>query len=288
MEKMNKSENEKKQLDAQLQQLQELKFIGLIAGGIVHSFNNVIGVIRGYADLALRSTSSSDSNHDYLKHIIEGAYSAKNLADKMRTFARQKKLDLKLISIHPVVKQAIKIFEGSRSFSPTPHDKSKTTVKNTPTGQIFKESPAAPIDIQQDIDTMRATVLADADQIQQVVINLCNNAYDALCENGGILKVILKEVDVGSSFAEGYERLNEGRYVKLTVSDTGRGMDQNILKQIYEPFFTTKKINEHAGLGLAVVDEIVKCHKGTIIVESEPDHGTTFEIYLPAVNQKLT
>ena len=260
---MNKFENEKEQLDRQLQRLYEVKCIGLIAGNIIHSFNNVIGVIRGYADLALRATSSRDRSHAYLKQVIEGVDSAKDLAEKLRIFTKQKKPDFRLIGIHPIVEQTIK---------------------------TFRESLPAPIDIQQDIDATSAAVLADAGQIQQMVINLCDNAYDAACENGGIIKIILKEVDVGAFFAAEYKCLNEGRYVKFTLSDTGHGMDQNISKQVYEPFFTTKEIRGNAGLGLSVVHEIVKGHKGEIIVESKVGEGTTFDVYLPLAgndNEKM-
>ncbi len=255
MADMNKSENEEKQPNPQLQ---ELKFIGLLASGIIHDFNNVIGVIRGYAELALRSTSSDNRNYAYLEHIIKEADSAKVLAEKMRIFTRQKKPDFKLINIHSIVERAI------------------TT---------FKESLPAPADIQQDMDITCQTVLADADQIQRVVINLCDNAYDALSENGGNLKIILKEIDIGASFAEEYERLNEGRHAKLTISDTGHGMDQDILKRIYEPFFTTKEISEHAGLGLSIVHSVIVRHKGEIVVDSKSDEGTTFDIYLPLVDK---
>jgi len=253
-------DKEKKQGAAQDRQMQELKFIGLIASGIVHDFNNAIGIIRGYADLALRATPSSDHNLAYLKQIIEGADSAKNLAEKLRIFTRQKKPDFKLINIHSIVDQAV---------------------------IIFKESLAAPIDLQQDIDKMCGAVLADADQIQQAVINLCNNANDAMGENGGVLKIILKEVDVGASLAEEYAGLNVGKYMQLTICDTGHGMDQEILKQIFEPFFTTKKTGENAGLGLSVVHAIVKGHKGEIIAESHSGEGAKFDVYLPLAFKDL-
>jgi len=250
-------DKEKIQGAAQDQQLQELKFIGLIVSGIVHDFNNAIGIVRGYADLALRATPSSDHNHAYLKQIIEGVDLSKDLAEKLRIFTRQRKPDFKLINIHSIVERAI---------------------------NIFNESLSAPIDIQQDIDTMCTAILADADQIQQVVINLCNNANDAISENSGSLEIILKEVDVSTSLAEEYEGLNVRRYVKLTICDTGHGMDQEILKRIFEPFFTTKKTDKNAGLGLSVVHAIVRGHKGEIIAESHPGEGAKFDIYLPLVN----
>lgn len=251
---MDPFENEKKQLNKQLQQLQELKLIGLLANSIVHRFNNSIGVIYGYADLILKSTPSDDDNYTYLKQIIEEVDCAKDLAERMRIFTKQKRVDFQLISIHSIVEQAIKVFQESLPTS---------------------------MDIQQDFHTTRATVLADAGQIQQAMINLCSNAYHAVCENGGILKVALSEVDVEDSFAEEYEYLNKGKYVKLTVSDTGCGMDQNVLRQVYDPFFTTKEASKGVGLGLSVVYEIVMDHKGEIIGESSLGEGTVFDIYLP-------
>ena len=245
---------EKIQNDKQCQQSQELKHIGLLAGGIVHSFNNAIGVVRGYADLALRAASPSDDNFAYLEKIIKGADAAKELAGKMLIFTRQKKPEFKPIKIQSIIEEAINSFSMSLTSS---------------------------VKVQQDIDPTCRSVLADTDQIQQVVVNLCNNAFDAISENGGTLKTILKEVDGGASSAEDYGHLNEGRYVKLTVSDTGHGMDENTLKRIYEPFFTTKKAGEGAGLGLTLVQEIVSGHMGKIIAESKPGKGTTIEIYLP-------
>jgi signal transduction histidine kinase len=250
---MDTSENEKKQTDEQLRQLQELKCIGLIAGSIIHSFNNTIGVIHGYADLALRATSSSDRRHVYLKQIIEEAGRAVELSEKMRIFARQKKPDFQFVSIPPIVEQAI---------------------------AILKESAPASIDIQQDIDAPGTVVFADADQIQQVVINLSNNAFEAMRENGGTLKINLKKIN-----GKALERLSRGRYVNLTVSDTGPGMDSNVLKQMYEPFFTCHKGEGHAGLGLAVVHHIVSGHQGKILVESRLGEGTTFDVYLPLANK---
>jgi len=255
---MERSKQEKTQNDAQCRQSQELRSIGLIINSIVHSFNNAIGVIRGYADLSLRATDPDSCIFSYQKNIIDGTEFMKELSEKMRIFGKQAKQDLKLVQIHSVVEEVVNSFEVSLTL---------------------------PIKIQQDIDTTCGPVLADADQIQQAVINLCNNAFDAMSENGGILKIVLKEVDVEVSFAEEFERLNEGRYVKLTVCDTGCGMDPDTLKLIYEPFFTTKKAGEGVGLGLTVVHEIVSSHIGKIIVESKSGEGTTFDIYLPLVNQ---
>ncbi|MCK5259843.1 MAG: hypothetical protein KAJ70_02155 [Candidatus Omnitrophica bacterium] len=257
---MDEAKNEKMKLDGEFRQLQELRSIGIIANRIVHDFNNTIGIIRGYADLALRVAPVSDRGHNFLEKIIEETDSARKLAEKLRIFTRQRKADFKLISSHLIVGQAI---------------------------QIFRESLPALMDIQQDIDTTGTTVFADAGQIQQVVTGLCNNAYDALCENDGSLKISLKEEDVKASFAEEYKHLNEGKYVKLTVSDTGRGMDQATMERIFEPFFTTKEAGQGAGLGLSVVHGIVMNHHGEIIVDSRLGKGTTVRVYLPLADNDI-
>lgn len=251
---MDKSDNRKAESKVPLQQRQGLKYTELLMGKVIHDFNNIIGVVHGYASLALRNTSSNDSNYTYLKEILEGVNSAKDLAEKMRVFALPKDPEFQPVNIYAVVEETIK---------------------------IFKQLPSGSIDIQQDMDVSCGSLSADADQIQQMVINLCNNACDAMRATGGILKITLKEAYLRASFVKEHACLNEGRYVKLTVSDTGHGMAEETLKQIFEPFFTTKKAGENFGLGLSIVYEIVKGHKGAIIAESQPGAGAVFDVYLP-------
>lgn len=229
--------------------------IGLIINTIVHSFNNAIGLIRGYADLSLRATDPENRIYPYLKNIIQGTDAMKELSERMRIFGKQAKKDLQLMQIHPIVEEAVHAFTGA----------------------------APSVKIRQDIDTHGGKVLADAGQIRQVVISLCDNAHDAICDNGGEIEVALKEVDVDVSFAGAHKDLKEGRYLKLTVRDTGSGMDPGIASRIFEPFFTTKNAGEHTGLGLTVVQAIVKNHKGSIAIESKRGEGTRFDIFLPVV-----
>jgi len=255
---MQDSDKEQNPIPAVDQQAQNLRYVGMIINAIVHSYNNSIGLIRGYADLSLRATEPDNRIYPYLKNIIEGADSVKDLSEKMRILGKQEKQDYKLIPIAPVVEGAVNSFSKSLS---------------------------SPDKIQSDCDSACPAVLANADQIQQVVINLCSNAYDALGENGGTINVLMKEADVKASSGEGQQDLSEGRYVKLTVCDTGCGMDQEVSQRIFEPFFTAKKGSENAGLGLAVVQAIVNAHKGVITVESKQGEGTTFDIYLPLADK---
>src|SRR3989338_1443620 len=242
------------QNDAQGRLPQDLSSIGLIINSIVHSFNNAIGLIRGYADLSLRATDPESRIYPYLKNIINGTDAMKELSEKMRVFGQQAKKDLQLMKIHPIVEEAVNAF--TRSLAP-------------------------PVQIRQDIDAHCGEILADADQIRQAVINLCDNAHHATRDNGSEIKVSLKEVDVDASFAGTHKDLKEGRYQKLTVRDTGSGIDPGILSRIFEPFFTTKNEEGHSGLGLTVVQAIVKNHKGVISAESKLGDGTRFDIFFP-------
>lgn len=251
---MDKLENGKEPWDEQRRQCQELKYIGLITNGIVHSFNNVIGIIHGYADLALRLSSPNDRNHEYLKQIIEGAESAREIAERIRIFTKQKEPNNQVLQIGPVIERSITRFRGSLPAS---------------------------IEVLQDINAADAAVVADRDQIDLMVTSLLNNAYEATREQGGSIKIALREVDVDASMAGERKSLNTGRYVKLTVSDTGCGMAQDLSMRIFEPFITTKKAGEGAGLGLTVVYAIIKGLKGEILVDSQLGKGTIFDIYLP-------
>jgi len=255
MEELDKN---KTQSASQDQKLRELKSIGLIINAIVHSFNNAIGLIRGYADLSLRVTDPDSRGYPYLKNIIDGTDSVKELSEKMRIFGKQEKQDLKVTQIHSIVEEAI---------------------------NLFAMSLASPIKIQKNIDATCGAILADADQIHQVVVNLCRNAYHAIRDKEGVIEVILKEINVDASFIQVQRELNEGRYLKLTIKDAGVGIDQDVLGRIFEPFFTTQKTEESAGLGLTVVQGIVKNHQGKIIVESKLGEGATFDIYFPLVNE---
>ena len=241
-----------KKSELQLRQSQKMDSLGTLAGGIAHDFNNILNAIIGYTDLAMiREKDEEQGLHDDLLQVRQAANRATALVRQILTFSRKQQQEKTPLQISLVVKEAIKLLRSS--------------IPST-------------IDIRQSIIS-DATVLADATQIHQLVMNLCTNAYQSMMDCGGLLRVNLKEeaIDNGSL------QLPPGSYVTLSVSDTGCGMDQDTVPKIFEPYFTTKEVGKGTGLGLAVVHGIVQDHQGKIIVSSEPGHGTTFNVYLPII-----
>lgn len=245
-------EKEKKKLEARLRQAQKMEAIGTLAGGIAHDFNNILFPILGYSEMLMNDApDNSDLKRD-LSIIFNGTKRARDLVKQILAFSRQREYDLKPIKVHLVVKEALK---------------------------LIRSSIPATIDIMQNIIDCEL-VMADYTQIHQVAINLLTNAYHAMEKKGGKLKVTLKEVDLRVDDLKG---MPPGTYVRLTVSDTGIGMDQSTIDRIFDPYFTTKKEGKGTGLGLAVVHGIIKSHGGHISVYSEPGKGSEFHFYLPVI-----
>ena len=227
-----------KKMEADLRQAQKMEAIGTLESGIAHDFNNILSSIYGYTDLAMLEIENPKRVSESLEEISVGARRASELVKQILTFGRKTDQTKRPIRISPVVDEALKLI---RSSIPT-------------TIAIKKE-------IQSD-----AMVLADPNQIQQIVMNLCTNAYHAMREAGGTLAVTLG---------------NAGEWLSLEVGDTGQGMSQETVEQIFNPYFTTKEIGEGTGLGLAVVHGIVESHGGRILVSSNPGRGATFQVLLP-------
>lgn len=248
---------EKNKMERQLIEAQKLDAIGTLASGIAHDFNNILNVIFGYAHLSKRKLSDPSEHRKiagYLDKVFLAGGRAKELIDQILTFSRKGEYNLTKIDLRPLVKESIKFL--------------RATIPTT-------------ISIKLSIDSDLSTVLGDATQIQQVIMNLCTNASHAMDEKGGILEVRLtnyqiqhKTVDTGN--------LDPGDYVHLTVSDSGMGMDDETKLRIFEPFFTTKEEGKGTGLGLSIVHGIVSKHGGFIKVYSQEGLGTKFNIYLPA------
>jgi len=256
-----RAEAEKAKLEEQLRRSQKLETIGTLAGGIAHDFNNILVPIMGYADMAISSLPPSEPLVDDLKQILTAATRAKELVEQILVFSRQLEMERKPLNLQLIVKEALKLLR-----------------------------PAIPttVEIRQRIDNSCEKILADAAQMHQVIVNLCTNAYQAMGEKGGLLTIELKQVSVDAATAKFHPNLHEADYVRLTVSDTGVGMNKAILDRIFEPFFTTKAVNKGTGMGLAVVHGIVRSHHGDILVYSEPGKGTTFHVYLPIVKTEVT
>ncbi len=250
-----KTENEKHKLEEQLQHAQRMKAIGTLAGGIAHDFNNLLMAIQGNLSSLLIKTRQDTDLQENLKAIEQCVSSGANLTHQLLGYARGGKYDVRPIDLNDVLKHTAQMF-----------------------GRTRKE-----VKIYQDLTKQAWVVEADRNQIEQVLMNLYLNAFQAMYESCNIfLKTTNMVCDEEHIQAHG---VPSGKYVKMSVRDTGCGMDEEIKHRIFEPFFTTKQMGRGTGLGLASVFGIVKNHNGFIEVESQPDQGTTFNIYLPATEK---
>ncbi|MBF0495176.1 MAG: PAS domain S-box protein [Deltaproteobacteria bacterium] len=250
----------RKRLEDQLRQAQKMEAIGSLAGGIAHDFNNILAPIIGYTEMILAELPKQSSMHQDLCQVLRAANRAKELVKQILMFSRMGgEQEMLPIELSPLIKESLKLLRAS-----------------IPTT----------IEIHQNIAAKTTAALADATQIHQVLINLCTNAAHAMREHGGVLEIGLSEAEFDADTAAGYPELRPGPYLRLTVSDTGHGMDQATIERIFEPYFTTKEAGEGTGFGLAVVHGIVKRHQGTIMVYSEPEKGSTFSAYLPRIDRE--
>ncbi len=249
-----RAENENEKLEAQLRQSQKMQAIGTLAGGVAHDFNNILWVIMGNTEIGLRKTPKDSPVHSNLQEILTASNRAKNLVDQILDFSRQDEQERSAVQIHIIAKEAVKMLESTLP---------------------------AIIEIRKNIDSNCGSVFADPTQIHQMILNLGTNAYHAMEDKNGILEISLNVFDVNSKACESCPELHQGKYVELTVSDSGCGMDKETMERIFEPFFTTKEVGEGTGLGLATVHGIVKSMGGAIKVYSEIGEGTTFRIFLP-------
>lgn len=253
------AEKEKIKLQSQLQQVQKMESIGTLAGGIAHDFNNILGIIVGNTELAMDDIPEWHSARRNLKEILTSSIRARDIVKQILAFSRQSPQEKKPVRIIPIIKESLK---------------------------LLRSSIPATIRIHQSISSESDTVLADPVQINQVLINLCINAVHAMGDKGGVLEVGLEDVELDSGDAIQYHDLPSGKYVRLTVSDTGHGIESMLLKRIFDPYFTTKGVGKGSGMGLSVVHGIVKSHGGCVAVNSEPGKGTVFNVLFPCVEDK--
>jgi PAS domain S-box-containing protein len=254
--KLKKAEKEKMELELQLSQKQKMEAVGTLAGGIAHDFNNILGAMQGYLELSLDDLPEDNAVRDHLEQILSCVDRAAKLVKQILTFSRkdQQEQEKEPVQISSIIKEVL--------------------------GMLRSSLPAT-IKISRKIQADSSMILADSTQIHQVLVNLCTNASHAMSENGGLLEVSLENVLLESETRIGDEHLQPGHYVKLSVSDSGYGIEKEVMDRIFEPFFTTKEVNEGTGLGLSVVHGIIKSHDGAITVSSTRGEGTTFEIFLP-------
>ncbi len=243
-------------LQTQLRHVQKMEAIGTLSEGIAHDFNNILGAIIGYTELALLSAPSGSEIHHFLDEVFKAAVRAKDLVKQFLTFSRMGSQERQPIRIEPVIKGALKII--------------RATLPNT-------------IAIRSHLRSNSAFVLSDPSQIQQIMINLCTNAGRAMNESGGVLDVSLDEMHVDPDGFKPIFDMAPGRYQRLTVSDTGSGMNRSVMERIFDPNLTTENPGTETGMRLSVVHEIVKDLGGEILVRSEPGKGTTFEVFFPTI-----
>jgi two-component system, cell cycle sensor histidine kinase and response regulator CckA len=248
---------EKKKLEAQYLQAQKMEAVGTLAGGVAHDFNNLLMGIQGYVSLMLLEMGPNDPHYKMLKTIEEQVRSGADLTWQLLGFARGGKFEVKPADLNAIVKKTSTMF-----------------------GRTKKEI-AIHSSLQQDL----WSVEVDRGQIEQVFINLYVNAWQAM-SNGGALYLETKNVTLDEEYKKTFY-IKPGNYVKISVTDTGVGMDEKTLKRIFEPFFTTKEMGRGTGLGLATAYGIIKGHGGLINAYSEKGHGATFTIYLPASGKKV-
>lgn len=238
-------------------QSQKMEAVGRLAGGVAHDFNNLLAVITGYSDLLLESLGPSDPNRSKIEQIKQAANSAASLTRQLLMFSRQQVIQPVILDINQTLGNTEKMLR-----------------------RLIKENIEFTVELDPNLDRVNA----DPGQIEQIIVNLVVNARDAL-PNGGKLRIQTSNVQLDKdSVHAGAGRL-PGRFVLLEVTDTGRGMDQQTQAHIFEPFFTTKEVGKGTGLGLATVYGIVKQSNGHIEVRSTLGHGSSFMIYLPAVEQ---
>jgi PAS domain S-box-containing protein len=247
---------ERRQLEDQLRQSQKMEAVGRLAGGVAHDFNNLLTVISGYGHMILRDLPGEDPLHGCIEEVLKAASRATSLTNQLLAFSRRQVIQPKVLDLNALVANMDRMLR-----------------------RVIGEH----IELETVLSPGLGSVRADAGQLEQVIINLAVNARDAMPE-GGKLSIRTGNVEVARS-SRLHADVRPGSYVKLTVADTGKGMDAEIMVHLFEPFYTSKETGKGTGLGLSTVYGIVKQSGGEVVVESNPGRGATFTIYLPRISE---
>ena len=246
-------------LEQQLRQAQKMEAIGQLAGGVAHDFNNILTALIGYGNLLKMKMRDDDPLRLYVDQILTSSEKAASLTQNLLAFSRKQIFKLKPFEINAIIIDAKRLLK-----------------------RLLTED----IDLKLKLSEEELTILTDTTQMNQILLNLATNARDAMPQ-GGILTIETKAVEMGKDFYFFHGKGESGKYVRISVSDTGQGMDDKTKEQIFNPFFTTKEVGKGTGLGLSIVYGIVKQHNGLIDVQSIPNKSTTFHLYFPAANPQI-
>jgi CheY-like chemotaxis protein len=244
-------------MQRQLQQAAKMEAIGRLAGGIAHDFNNILGAILGYGELAQNNLGEGGTVRRQIDQVMHAGARGKGLVDRILAFSRSGVGERVPLQVQLVVEETLELLAASLP---------------------------ADVHLERRLDAVDTAVVGDATQLHQVVMNLCTNAVHAM-ERGGVLTVVLERVAIGERCLLSHGTLGAGRYVRLSISDSGIGIPPAVLERMFDPFFTTKRVGDGTGLGLALVHGIVADLGGVIDVATQVGIGTTFTIWLPAAGQ---
>ncbi len=246
-------------LETQLRQAQKMEAVGTLAGGVAHDFNNILTAIIGYGRLLQMKMADTDPLKTYVEHILFSSETAANLTRNLLAFSRKQIVELKPVNVGAIIK-------GTERF--------------------LKSLITEDIELTILLPDYDMTIMADTSQMEQVLINLASNANDAM-PRGGSLTIEASEIDMKDAFVDGYDYVRPGRYILISVTGTGIGIDEKTRDKIFEPFFTTKELGKGTGLGLSIVHGIIDQHHGYITVNTKPQGGTVFNVYLPVVEVSI-
>lgn len=249
---------EQKILEEQLQQSQKMEAIGTLTGGIAHDFNNLLTIIMGNTNIAMNDLDKTTQIYKDLKEVSLAAGRASSLTRQLLLYSRKEPMGFYPININNAINNLFKMLE-----------------------RLISEDIKIKYELEPDI----LSINADLSNVEQVIINICINARDAM-PKGGVITIRTENIVLSESQGSQIENSRLGSYVRLSIADTGIGMDKNTIKRIFEPFYTTKGMGKGTGLGLSVVYGIIKVHNGWINVYSEPGHGSVFKVYLPTIKHE--
>ena len=253
-EKLQREMTERERLEEQLRQAHKMEAMGTLAGGIAHDFNNMLAAILGFTEMALEDTPHLPHVGKSLRNVLNAAMRARDLVKQILTFSRKADHARHPISLSPVIKE---------------------------TAHLLRASIPSTVEIKLAITASSDTVLASPVEIQQILMNLATNASLAMQEKGGAMDISLCDIDFEPDSPVLEPEAAPGEYVQLVVKDSGTGMNPEVMKRVFEPFFTTREVGQGTGMGLAMVYGIIKDLQGMITVESELGTGSSFRVFLP-------